>query len=133
MVTAAQVRRIALALANANDESASNRLVFSVGGRGFAWTFLERPAPKAARQPRLDVLAVCCTLDRKDMLIEAAPDIYFDDDHYKGFPAVLVRLDAIDKSELAALLEAAWRLQAAKRPKKSSAKKAPKAAKKLRT
>jgi hypothetical protein len=39
------------------------------------------------------VLAVRCRPERKELLLEAAPEIYFDDDHYRGYPAVLVRLD----------------------------------------
>ena len=55
------------------------------------------------------------------MLLAAAPNIYFDDDHYRGYPAVLVRLKRIPKREFAALLGDACRLQAAKpakRPRK---------------
>ena len=40
---------------------------------------------------------------RKELLIEAAPDRFFDDPHYRGYPAVLVRLKAIGKRELGAL------------------------------
>jgi hypothetical protein len=122
LIRAADVRRIALMLPEAADESTQERLVFSVAGKGFAWTFLERPAPKQKRRPRLDILAVCCTRERKEFLIEAAPDIYFDDDHYRGFPAVLVRLGAIGKKEFAALLEDAWRLKAPKRLLKAGAR-----------
>jgi hypothetical protein len=38
--------------------------------------------------------------------------ITFTEDHYRGFPAVLVRLDKIPEKELRALLTAAWRCQA---------------------
>jgi hypothetical protein len=44
------------------------------------------------------------------MLLAAAPRVFFDEDHYRGYPAVLARLDAIDETELAGLLEGAWRL-----------------------
>jgi hypothetical protein len=36
----------------------------------------------------------------------------FTENHYRGFPAVLVRLDKISEKELRALLTAAWRCQA---------------------
>ncbi len=39
---------------------------------------------------------------------------FFTDDHYRGFPAVLVRLPALDADELAELIEEAWRIQAPK-------------------
>jgi hypothetical protein len=64
-----------------------------------------------------DTLVLRCTLEDKAMLIEAAPDIYFETDHYVGWPAVLVRLAAISDAELAHRLEQAWHLQAPKKLK----------------
>jgi hypothetical protein len=57
-------------------------------------------------------LSVYCPLEIKAGLIEAAPDIYFDTPHFSGWPAVLVRMDAISDEALAARLEAAWMLRA---------------------
>jgi hypothetical protein len=114
------VRRIAAALPRAADDTEGERLAFRAGGQLFAWNALHRPQPKTPRAPNPRVLAVSCPMERKAMLIEAAPDIYFDDDHYRGWPAVLVRLDAIEEAELAALLADACALHAAKpkrRPK----------------
>jgi hypothetical protein len=48
----------------------------------------------------------------KQMLLAADPDKFFTEPHYNGFPAVLVRLAAIDKAELTELLTDAWRCQA---------------------
>jgi hypothetical protein len=120
MVEAAEVRRLALALAGVADESTAERLVFSLAGKGVAWTWNERVEPKRPRRPRLDVLAVRCELERKEMLIAARPAIYFDEPHYLGFPAVLVRLPAIDAEELAHLLAAAHALRAPKRKPKTA-------------
>jgi hypothetical protein len=115
MVDLAAVRRCALALPGAEDNSNEQAVSFSVrGGKGFAWTWRVRDAPKSPRRPRLEVLAVRCGLERKEMLIDAAPQRFFDDDHYRGYPAVLVRLDAIDEAEFSALLSQAWRLAAPK-------------------
>ena|SRR5579863_10570047 len=115
MVSHKMVRALALKLPEVVDESADGKLVFSVGGKSFCWTYLERVKPKAPRIARPDVLAVRCPIDHKEMLINVEPGIFFDDDHYRGYPAVLVRLAAIDKKTLAALLQSAWRLQAPKR------------------
>lgn len=115
MVTAADVRAIALALPEVTANAEPDRLAFSVAGKGIAWTWMERVRPKQPRRPRLDVLAVRCPIERKEMLIEAAPEIYFDEDHYRGFPAVLVRLAAIGEAEFAGLLRVAWRIQAPRR------------------
>jgi hypothetical protein len=110
------VRRLALGLPEASAETgADGGLSLKVAGKGFAWTYLAREAPKRPRVPHPDVLAIRCELPRKELLIEAAPQTFFDDDHYRGFPAVLARLPALGEAELAALLEAAWRIQAPKR------------------
>ena len=115
MVEVAEVRRLALALPQTEDHSDGARLVFEVrGGKGLAWGYLARLVPKKPRVLQPDVLAVRCPIEKKEMLIAAAPDRFFDDDHYRGFPAVLVRLAAIEADELAALFKDAWRLSAPK-------------------
>jgi hypothetical protein len=48
-------------------------------------------------------------------LLTASPDVYFTTPHYDGYPYVLVRLGAIDRAELAELIEDAWRVTAPKR------------------
>jgi len=116
MPTLDDARRLALALPEATAEiDREGRLSLKVAGKQFAWTFSARQAPKRPRVPDPTVLAIRCPLPTKDLLIEAAPSVFFDDDHYRGFPAVLARLPLIDEAELAARLEAAWRIQAPKR------------------
>ena len=53
-------------------------------------------------------LSVHCPIELKAVLIEAEPDIYYDTDHFAGWPAVLVRMDVIGDEALAGRLEAAW-------------------------
>jgi hypothetical protein len=110
----ALVRSMALALPEARDESDDQGVVVTVGGKGFVWRYLVRKAPKKPRVPIPDCVAIRCDLARKEMLIEASPETFFDDEHYRGFPAVIVRLSRIEDVELKALLEAAWRLRAPK-------------------
>ena len=43
--------------------------------------------------------------EERDLLIAARPDAYFVTDHYLGWEAVLVRLDAVDEDALAGRLE----------------------------
>ena len=62
-----------------------------------------------------DTLVVTCALEEKEMLMAAAPDIYFETDHYKGWPAVLVRIGKIEADELRHRLRKAWLMQAPKR------------------
>ena len=59
MIDADKVRAISLSLPDVEDRS-YGMLRFSVRGKQFAWSYLERTALKRARQPRLDVLAVRC-------------------------------------------------------------------------
>ena len=117
MVGPAAVRRIVAGIAGANDTSDDHRLAFEVGGKGFAWSFNERVHPKKPRVPRLDILAVRCPMMRKELLLEGAPDRFFDDAHYNGYPAVLVRLDVVDEAELAGLLADAAQIVAEARPR----------------
>ena len=81
--------------------------------RGFAWAWNERIEPKKPRVPNPEVLAVrVASLAEKEELLAADPDKFFTEPHYNGFPAVLVRLPAIDAGELAELITDAWRCQA---------------------
>jgi hypothetical protein len=112
VVAAAEVRRLALALPHVENRSDGDRMALEVKGKGMAWTYLERVNPKTPRVPRPDVLAIRCRIETKELLIAAAPERFFDDDHYRGYPAVLVRLDAIAEDELTHLLQTAWRLVA---------------------
>ena len=61
------------------------------------------------------ILVVMCALEEKDMLIELAPELYFETAHYSGWPAMLVRLPAISDEDLTQRLIAAWRQKASKR------------------
>jgi len=51
----------------------------------------------------------------RDALVKGAPDVFFTTPHYDNYPAVLVRMDRVDREQLAELIEDAWRLQAPKR------------------
>lgn len=56
-----------------------------------------------------------CPLEQKDLLMEMAPDIYWQTDHFKSWPGLLVRLEVIGDAELKLRLEDAWRFRAPKR------------------
>jgi len=62
-----------------------------------------------------DTLVFRCTMEEKAFLIEAAPSIYFETDHYVGWPMVLARLKPASDTELRHCVERAWRLQAPKK------------------
>jgi hypothetical protein len=50
-----------------------------------------------------------------EALLRGQPEVFFTTPHYDGYPYVLVRLDTIDRGQLAELLEDAWRIRAPKR------------------
>ena len=115
MTTQADVRRIALALPGTQE--AKNRFAFSVKNKDkqkeFAWVWLERITPKKPRVPCPGVLAVrVANLGDKDLMISAEPAKFFSEPHYDGFPAVLVRLNAMTRADLKVLIREAWRCQA---------------------
>ena len=112
MVEVNAVRRIATSLPEADDGSSPESLSFSVRGKQFAWTYQERVEPKKPRRPRLDVLAVRVLAAEKEALLAADPEKFFTTDHYRGYPAILVRLDKVDAAELRELLADGWRCQA---------------------
>lgn len=59
-------------------------------------------------------VVVMCPLEEKEMLMAAAPQFYFETAHYKGWPAMLVRIDAIPVEDLHRRLRRAWLMQAPK-------------------
>ena len=111
MITEDELARIALALPGVAHEGRA----FAIGGKGFAWTWNERVTPGKPRVPNPDVLAVRVANEQeKQELIAADPATFFTEPHYNGFPAVLVRLAAVDAAELTELLTDAWRTLAPK-------------------
>lgn len=115
MATQEDVRRIALSLPEAFKEDGG--FAFAVLNRGkrkgFAWVWQERIVPKKPRVPNPDVIALrVANEDEKQLLLAASTEKFFTEAHYNGFPAILVRLPAIDGDELAELITDAWRCQA---------------------
>lgn len=109
------VRRIALSLPGTCE--ADDHFGFSVLSKGkqkgFVWAWNERLEPKKPRVPNPDVVAVrVASRFDKEALLSADQEKFFTEPHYNGFPAVLVRLSAIDPGELEELIIDAWRCQA---------------------
>ncbi|MGD9796595.1 MAG: MmcQ/YjbR family DNA-binding protein [Acidimicrobiia bacterium] len=115
MATQDDVRRLALSLPGTSE--VADRFAFSVENRGkqkdFAWIWMERVDPRKPRVPNPGVLAVrVANQAEKELLLAVDERIYFTEPHYNGFPAVLVRLAAVEVDELAELLTDGWRCQA---------------------
>ena len=93
-----------------------------VGKKLIAW---ERPLRKSdydaltalgIEPPRGDILGVRVPDEGvKFALIADEPELYFTTPHFDGYPAVLVKLAAIDERGLRELIVEAWLTQAPKR------------------
>lgn len=78
--------------------------------KGFAWVWMERVDPKKARVANPEVIAIRVRNElEKQMFLESQPGKFFTEPHYNGFPAILVRLAAVDVDELEMLLINGWR------------------------
>ena len=115
MASQEDVRRIALSLPGAIQEEKGFAFAVSNWGKrkGFAWVWQERIVLKKPRVPNPDVIALRVADEtEKRMLLASDGEKFFTEPHYNGFPAVLVRLSAIDVDELAELITDAWRCMA---------------------
>ncbi|MFT4202244.1 MmcQ/YjbR family DNA-binding protein [Gordonia sp. (in: high G+C Gram-positive bacteria)] len=122
MATFDDVRRLALALPQTSEKTSWGNLMFCVAKKGFVW---ERPLRKAdiaaltelGREiPAGEVIGLRVADETaKHELIAAEPEVFFTIPHFDGYPAVLVRLDAIDEAELREMITDAWLDRAPKR------------------
>jgi hypothetical protein len=88
------------------EESFEGRRTWRVRGKLFAWEARERDGGG---------LAVRVDREEKQLILEGDPEVYFTSPHYRGYPGIQIRLDAIEVEELRSRLEDAWLIQAPKR------------------
>jgi hypothetical protein len=81
-------------------------------GTSYGTPSLRLAKKSLARVKDADTVVLMCPLEEKEMLLAAAPEIYFETDHYRGWPAILARIRIISDAELRNRLAAAWRMQA---------------------
>jgi len=98
-------------------EEATDHFAFSVPNKGklkgFVWVWMERINPKKPRVANAGVIAArVANVSQRDLMIAADPKKFFTEPHYAGFPAVLVRLNAVTVADLKVLIAEAWRCQA---------------------
>jgi hypothetical protein len=125
MATQDDVRRIAMALPGVEEGDGHFAFSVQVGGKakGFVWVWMERVIPKQPRVANPGVIAArVANVAQRDAMIAAEPAKFFTEPHYAGFPAVLVRLDAVSAADLEELVAEAWRCQTAPPTRSSRAK-----------
>ncbi len=52
--------------------------------------------------------AVASPLPEKEVLMETAPDTFWETDHYRGWPAVLVRFGSAERERIETVIVRAW-------------------------
>ena len=116
---------LALALPQATKElSEDGRPIYKVHGKLFCFHRGRRPDAVDEDGERLDDVLMfrVADLDVKELLLSDARAIYFTTPHFKGYPAVLVRipdLARLDRDELLDLVAEAWLTRAQKRVAKA--------------
>jgi hypothetical protein len=68
----------------------------------------------AALRTGPDAIVLKCDLEEKPFLLEARSDVLFETPHYRGWPAMLLRLEA-SRDDLREFLTDSWLLAAPKR------------------
>jgi hypothetical protein len=106
---------LARAVARLRHAVARSKLPGVEEGASFGTPALKVAGKLLARVKDASTAVFRCPLEMKEVLIETAPEIYFETDHYKGWAGILVRLSKASDAELAQCLDRAWRLQAPKR------------------
>ena len=81
-------------------------LAFKSRGKLFAWMPIKKSVEAGTLAIRVD-------FDRRADLIAEAPEIYYLIDHYRDYPAVLVRLRLLDADALRDLLRGSWQFVSA--------------------
>ncbi len=113
------VRRIALALPETSERPSHGHASWRVRDKAFVWERPLRPADLRAlgdSAPGGPILGARVEhVGAKDALVADDPGIYFTTPHFDGYPAILVRLDAIEAAELEEVIVEAWLVQAPKR------------------
>ncbi len=114
------VRRLARALPETAEKSSyGGAPSWTVRDKSFAWERPLRPkdlaelGEEAQQGPVLGVRVADEGV--KHALVADQPKVFFTTSHFDGYPAVLVRLEAIDVQPLRELLTEAWLARAPKR------------------
>ena len=98
------VRRIALALDGVED------------GTSYGTPALKRKKKLMARLREDGDVVFVVGFDNAEMLMAANPEVFYTTDHYRGYPAVLVRMARATQSHITDAVRMAWHHASAKVP-----------------
>ena len=105
MATWDDVRELGLALPGVEESTSYRQPSLKVGGRAFATM---SPHEDGALVLRVDP-------DELPLIVASDPRAFYVTPHYEGHPLVLVRLESIEREELADRMTDSWLLAAPKR------------------
>jgi len=57
-------------------------------------------------------LAIGCNFNERDLLLMAAPEVFYITDHYINYPMILVNLETVNWDAMTNIIEHAWRMAA---------------------
>lgn len=100
-MTLEDIRLLALSLPKVEERTSYGTPAFFIGKKMLV-RFKEDGLDVVFRMP----------LEEKAFLIEADPETFYETDHYKGWPAVLARIDRLDEETVRRILERQWRASA---------------------
>lgn len=108
MATEGEVRRVALALPGAYEKASfDDAPSFRTKPRMFCWI---RTDAGTDHQPALALHVA--SVEEKEALIAADPEVYFTTAHYDGHAMVLARLAVIGAAEMTEMVTESYRLRA---------------------
>ena len=87
----------ALTLPGTEESTSYGRPAVRVRGKAFVYPGREQGS-----------FAVASSLEEKELLMETDPATFWETDHYRGWPAVLVRFGSADPERVGAVIRRAW-------------------------
>ena len=121
MATIEDVRDIALALPGVEERinGHTGEPAWRAAKGDIAWMRgpsardLDQLADLGRDWPKGRVLGVrVASVEEKEALLAAEPEIFFTIPHFDGYPALLVRLEDVDRERLAEIIDDAWLVRA---------------------
>ena len=87
----------ALTLPGTEESTSYGKPAVRVSGKAFVYPGREQGS-----------FSIASPLEEKEFLMETDPDTFWETDHYRGWPAVLVRFGSVDRERIEAVIRRAW-------------------------
>jgi hypothetical protein len=104
-ITKAQFKKVALSFPEAHEKPSYGSPAIFIAKKFFT----------RLRDQDDSIVWIVGSVDERDHMLEMDPKTYFITDHYKDYPAILVRTSRIDQAMLKKMLERRWRAIAPKK------------------